>query len=621
MSRKTIVEQVLNEALRQSPEDRIPFIADQEQLPENVREELIDLLSYHDTRDGSVDSTEPSVDELWFGKPTIPGYRLGGIIGTGGMGRVYEARQATPSRLVAIKCLKPELASDSKARARFRREADLMAGLDHPGIVKVFDHIELSETCCIVMQYVSGPRLERPLSLGQLIARKSSGLSPAEVKSVMLQLTDALAYAHAKGVIHRDIKPSNILIDQQGRVRITDFGIALASVLGAPSLTSKFSVLGTYDYMSPEQHSGDAIIDEKSDIYSLGVVMYQLLTGVIPRGRCQLPGQIRNDQFDGFDSCFQRACSPEPIKRYASMEEFRAAIKSIVIDAANTKAENPSIAEEQSSKSLVITKSRVYAICVLLGVTAFAIGWVSITKNWTGEDRQASSSEERDRPIAEQSESFGTESRSFNEDFNRLDTFPDNDWVEFTSSGGMTIRDGRLVVPNQKHGAAIYRLWTCGEHTRVTVDVIGTVDGQNATDRYGHTVFFSNAPGVKSGYGISLSRTSRRFQNSSISVFGLRGTIKTLTPPFQWEGQLTVDFYFNTANGVIGGIVTDQSSQTYEFKVDVGEVKSSFNFFGLQMGAPGRVTDDLPAFDDLRLRSTEIQPEPSFDTMMRSGRE
>jgi serine/threonine-protein kinase len=202
-------------------------------------------------------------------------YELEGEIGRGGMSVVYRARDIRLDRLVAIKVLPPELAYDPAIRMRFTREAQTSARLANPHIVPIYDVGDRDGIAYFVMALISGG------NLATLLAREP--LQPVdEVRRIVCEVADALAYAHLRGVIHRDIKPDNILLDEEsGRVMVTDFGIARAIESGT-RLTVTGNAIGTPTYMSPEQAVGDKEIDGRSDIYSLGVVAYQMLTGRVP---------------------------------------------------------------------------------------------------------------------------------------------------------------------------------------------------------------------------------------------------------------------------------------------------------------------------------------------------
>jgi predicted Ser/Thr protein kinase len=203
-------------------------------------------------------------------------YELDTEIGRGGMGVVYRAKDRRLKRVVAIKVLPPELAFRSEIKTRFLREAETAAQLNHPNIVDIYAVDEAEGIVYFVMAYITGDNLAKRL-------HQHGTLSVDETRRVLRDVADALAYAHERGVIHRDIKPDNILIDgQSGRPMVTDFGIARAITEGDSRLTATGIAIGTPTYMSPEQAAGERAIDGRSDLYSLGVLGYQMLTGEPP---------------------------------------------------------------------------------------------------------------------------------------------------------------------------------------------------------------------------------------------------------------------------------------------------------------------------------------------------
>ena len=192
-------------------------------------------------------------------------------LGAGGMADVYLAEDQELGRRVAIKILNDRHAADDQFVERFRREAKNAAGLSHPNIVSVYDRGTAEGTYYIAMEYLDGR------SLKELIV----GRGPAPVKTAVeyaRQVLAAVGFAHRHGIVHRDIKPHNVLVDREGRVKVADFGIARA---GASEMTEAGSIVGTAQYLSPEQARG-APVDQTSDVYSVGVVLYELLTGQVP---------------------------------------------------------------------------------------------------------------------------------------------------------------------------------------------------------------------------------------------------------------------------------------------------------------------------------------------------
>src|ERR1700691_1050860 len=201
-------------------------------------------------------------------------YELSHLVARGGMAEVYRARDQLLDRPVALKVLFPELSVDRSFVERFRREAQAAANLSHPNIVPVFDWGESDRTYFIVMEYVD----REPLSS---IIRTQAPIPPEQAASVASDIATALSYAHRHGVVHRDVKPGNVLITSDGQVKVTDFGIARATGNLDDQVTQTGLVMGTATYFSPEQAQG-LDVDGRSDIYSLGVVLYEMLVGRPP---------------------------------------------------------------------------------------------------------------------------------------------------------------------------------------------------------------------------------------------------------------------------------------------------------------------------------------------------
>ncbi len=241
---------------------------------------------------------------------TFRGMEVLEVVGQGGMGVVYKARQIELDRVVALKILSPRLASaDPEFPRRFAREAQALATLDHPNIVRVHEMGREADLCYLVMEHVDG------VNLRELLVQKK--LAPEQALRIVPQLCDALEYAHSKGVIHRDIKPENILLSRSGTAKIADFGLAkIVRDEAVPStLTQTNVVMGTADYMAPEQRDCMKGADHRSDIYSLGVVFYELLTGELPVGRFAPPSQrLRVDA--RIDDIVLKAIERDPEHRY-----------------------------------------------------------------------------------------------------------------------------------------------------------------------------------------------------------------------------------------------------------------------------------------------------------------
>ena len=244
-----------------------------------------------------------------FGK-----YEVLGVVGRGGMGTVYRARHAGLDRVVALKILSPRLAADPEFVRRFEREARTLASLEHPNIVAVHDTGVEAGAPYLVMEFVEG------VSLRRLLAERR--LPPEEALGIVPQLCDALEYAHGRGVVHRDVKPENILLDTKGRTKIADFGLAFIVGIDASRITRADVTMGTPHYMAPEQVESSRSVDHRADIYSMGVVLYEMLTGELPLGRFAPPSEkARTNR--RLDEIVLRALEKEPARRYQQVTEFR----------------------------------------------------------------------------------------------------------------------------------------------------------------------------------------------------------------------------------------------------------------------------------------------------------
>jgi serine/threonine protein kinase len=214
-------------------------------------------------------------------------YQLSARIGTGGMGEVYRARDTKLNRDVAIKVLLPAVANDPDRLARFRREAQLLASLNHPHICTIHDVGQESSTAYLVMELLEGRTLD------QLIPR--GGLPLAEFFDIAIALADALSAAHRKHITHRDLKPANVMVSDDGRVKVLDFGLARAAEAEVEptrvALTQAGTIVGTMPYMSPEQIEGK-ILDPRTDIFSLGIMLYEMATGRSPFERDSTPALV-----------------------------------------------------------------------------------------------------------------------------------------------------------------------------------------------------------------------------------------------------------------------------------------------------------------------------------------
>ena len=252
----------------------------------------------------------------------FPNLEILHLVGQGGMGAVYCARQKSLDRLVALKIIKPEKQNREKFADRFVREARALAQLNHPNIITVHDFGEAGDLYYFIMEYVDGINLRQMLQGQKLSARQALQIVPA--------VCDALQFAHDKGIVHRDIKPENILIDTEGHIKIADFGLAklLDKDSGGPALTQAYEVMGTMHYMAPEQIEKPLTVDHRADIYSLGVVFYELLTGELPLGRFAPPSQKVGVDIQ-LDQIVLQTLEKEPALRYQRVSDIKSAVSEI----------------------------------------------------------------------------------------------------------------------------------------------------------------------------------------------------------------------------------------------------------------------------------------------------
>jgi beta-lactam-binding protein with PASTA domain/tRNA A-37 threonylcarbamoyl transferase component Bud32 len=257
-------------------------------------------------------------------------YRVLRKLGSGGMADVYCAQDQQLGRRVAVKLLYRHFAEDEQFVERFRREASSAAGLQHPNIVGIYDRGEWNGTYYIAMEYIEGRTLKD-------VIRERGPAPPEAAVDIVLQILRAARFAHQRGIVHRDIKPHNVLIDDDGRVKVTDFGIARA---GASDMTETGLIMGTSQYLSPEQAQGKPV-DARSDLYSIGIVLYEMLTGSVPFdaespvavalkqvSEAPVPPRQLNPEIPpALDAVVLRALEKDPARRFADADEFIAALQ------------------------------------------------------------------------------------------------------------------------------------------------------------------------------------------------------------------------------------------------------------------------------------------------------
>jgi serine/threonine protein kinase len=252
----------------------------------------------------------PSPEEL---TARLPNLEVTEILGYGGMGVVYKGRQPFLDRPVAIKVIRPDFLDDDEAQRRFVGEARALARLTHPSIVTVFDCGKAGDLHYLVMEYVAGT------SLRHLIAAKA--VTARQVLDFVPQICAALQHAHESGIVHRDVKPENILVDAQNRVRLVDFGLAKWFDPAGHRGLDEGRVAGTRGYMAPEQFLTPESVDYRADIFSTGVVCYEMLTGEVPRGRRQ-PPSARSAADPRFDPIVLRALEHDRERRYQQIRDM-----------------------------------------------------------------------------------------------------------------------------------------------------------------------------------------------------------------------------------------------------------------------------------------------------------
>jgi serine/threonine protein kinase len=284
-------------------------------MPEDIPPTGLTPTNYQRTAGGKLQWQPPTPEHL---AAMLPQYEIECLLGRGGMGAVYKGRQKSLDRTVAIKILPPEAAGDEDANyvERFKNEARTMAKMNHPGIVHVYDFGETSEgQLYIVMEFIDGTDVSKMiLSQGKL--------PPEHALAITAHVCDALFYAHKQNVIHRDIKPANIMINMEGTVKVADFGLAKANDPTQSGLTKTNMAMGTPDFVAPEALTPGMTVDGRADLYAVGVMLYQMLTGSIPRGMWAMPSaMLKTDP--RFDAIISRSMQTDREARYQSAVEIR----------------------------------------------------------------------------------------------------------------------------------------------------------------------------------------------------------------------------------------------------------------------------------------------------------
>ncbi|HXB60191.1 MAG TPA: serine/threonine-protein kinase [Candidatus Acidoferrales bacterium] len=325
--------------------------------------------------------TPPKPEEL---AQQFPELEILEFIGQGGMGAVYKATQKQLGRIVALKILPPQVASGPGFARRFTREAQALAKLNHPHIVTLYEFGQTDGLFYFLMEFVDG------INLRQLL--NASRVAPKEALAIVPQICDALQYAHERGIVHRDIKPENILLSKEGQIKIADFGVAkimaqasdersvekISSAL-SDELTEAGSVLGTPQYMAPEQVAHPLEVDHRADIYSLGVVFYQMLTGELPSGKFEPPSKkvvidVRLDEI------VLRALEQKPELRYQQVSE----VKTLVETIARTQPGGTQREQARSEQSEFASRFSRMSIISACWALSLPIAFLAMFMPWTG---------------------------------------------------------------------------------------------------------------------------------------------------------------------------------------------------------------------------------------------
>jgi len=307
--------------------------------------------------------------------PHFPQLEIIECLGRGGMGVVYKARQKSLNRLVALKLLAPERVGDAQFAARFTREAQALAALNHPNIVTIYDFGQAGGFYFLLMEFVDG------VNLRQLLRKRR--LAPEAALAIVPPLCDALQLAHDRGIIHRDIKPENVLLDREGRVKIADFGIAKmlahteagadGAEIAAPDGATQAAV-GTPGYSAPEQRLQPQRVDSRADIYSLGVVFYEMLTGERPDSRLEPPSK-KVPMDARLDAIVLRALEEVPQQRYQQISEMKTMVETIAAAKPNVSKDQPA---NQPMNTTPDKRRWIWTIVVAIAIAVAGGGWAIV---------------------------------------------------------------------------------------------------------------------------------------------------------------------------------------------------------------------------------------------------
>ncbi len=300
---------------------------------------------------------------------SFPQYEITQMLGRGGMGAVYKGWQKSLDRFVAIKILAPSFddGGDAHFDERFTREAKALAQLKHPGIVAVYDAGETADGLrYFVMEYVEGTDVD------DLVAAQGR-LPLAQALAITTHVCDALTYAHAHGIIHRDIKPANVMLDADGQVKVGDFGLARTAVDEGGKLTVANMMIGTPEFSAPEAFTPEVEIDQRADLYAVGVMLYQMLTGRVPRGRFASPSRVVPGLDERLDLIVDKAMQTDRAHRYATALELKSDVARLTPAERRTATGDASVNTAPSRRSLPKAVRVGVVVAGLLGVAVIGI--------------------------------------------------------------------------------------------------------------------------------------------------------------------------------------------------------------------------------------------------------
>jgi predicted Ser/Thr protein kinase len=311
----------------------------------------------------------PTAEEL---KNEFPDLEFLEVAGMGGMGVVYKVKQKDLGRVVALKILPGEFASDPTFSARFSQEAKTLAMLNHPNVVHLYDAGQTKKYRYFIMEYIDGINLRQAIRAGDM--------KPEEALSIVPQICEALQFAHSEGIVHRDIKPENILIDKDGVVKVADFG--LAKLVDADlNLTATQQVMGTVHYMAPEQIQQSSNVDHRADLYSLGVVFYEMLTGQLPLGKFAMPSEATTVNAE-LDSVVMRTLENEPSLRYQTANAIQSDLASVSIERLKSKRQLEDVGTLSTKVRRMLFIPAIVMCLLSFFDLLFSISWIVQYQDW-----------------------------------------------------------------------------------------------------------------------------------------------------------------------------------------------------------------------------------------------